>query len=107
MNAHMTVSGYEAMMLALIAGTFNMGSMISSYLGCWLLSKFNVCVDGDAGDAAAFANLWKPYLVAVLTPVLVLIFMPWLIPNKLQTEALIIEYPESTTYGAPFQRWRG
>lgn len=107
MNAHMTVSGYEAMMLALIAGTFNMGSMISSYLGCWLLSKLDVCVDGDAGDSAAFANLWKPYLVAVLAPVLVLIFMPWLIPNKLQTEALIIEYPESTTYGAPFQRWRG
>jgi hypothetical protein len=106
MNAHMTVTGYEAMMLALIAGTFNMGSMISSYLGCWLLSIFNVCADGDSGDAVAFLNLWKPYLVSVLAPVLALLFMPWLIPNKLQTETLIDTHPESTTHGAPFQRWK-
>jgi len=104
MNAHMTPKGNEATMLALTAGTFNLGSIIASYVGCWLLGKFNVCPKGDANDPEDFVNLWKAYLISVLAPVLVLIALPFFIPNKLQTEVLITEHTESATYGSVCNR---
>mmetsp|Transcript_109015 Transcript_109015/g.170429 ORF Transcript_109015/g.170429 Transcript_109015/m.170429 type:complete len:549 (+) Transcript_109015:87-1733(+) len=104
MGAHMTPSGNEATMLALSAGTFNLGNIISSFLGCWLLSSFKICADGDSGDATALKNLWRPYLISVLAPVLVLVVLPLCIPNKLQTEVLLTEHPESCTYGALSRR---
>jgi len=104
MNAHLTPKGNEATMLALTAGTFNLGTILASYLGCWLLSSFRVCADGDSGDAAALAGLWRPYVISVLAPVLVLILLPVFIPHKLQTEVLITEHPESCTYGSLSQR---
>jgi len=104
MAAHLTPKGNEATMLALTAGTFNLGSIIASYLGCWLLSSFKVCMDGDSGDATDATNLWRPYVISVASPVLVLILLPLFIPHKLQTEVLITEHPESCTYGALSQR---
>jgi len=100
MNAHLTPKGNEATMLALTAGTFNLGSIIASYLGCWLLSSFNICPDGDSGDAEALAKLWRPYMISVLAPVFVLVLLPMFIPHKLQTEVLLTEHPESCTYGS-------
>lgn len=100
MNAHLTPEGNEATMLALTAGTFNLGSIMASFTGCWLLSSFSVCADGDTGDAAALVNLWQPYLVSVMAPVLTLVALPFCIPHKLQTEVLITERPDSCTYGA-------
>merc|ERR1712232_1503858 len=102
MNAHLTPKGNEATMLALTAGTFNLGSIIASYLGCWLLSSYNICPDGDSGDASALAKLWRPYIICVLAPVFVLVLLPVFIPNKLQTEVLLTERPESCTYGTLF-----
>lgn len=104
MNAQLTPKGNEATMLALTAGTFNMGSMVSSYLGCWLLSTFKICADGTPGDRADLMTLWRPYIICVLAPVLVLILLPLFIPHKLQTEVLITEHPESPTYGSFKQR---
>lgn len=104
MNAHLTPKGNEATMLALTAGTFNLGSIMASYLGCWLLSSFRICPDGDSGDAAALRNLWRPYTISVVAPLLVLILLPAFIPHKLQTEVLITERCESCTYGSLSQR---
>jgi len=103
MNAHLTPTGNEATMLALTAGTFNLGSVMASYIGCWLLSTFKVCPDGTS-DADAMENLWKPYMIGVVTPLLVLVLLPFFIPHKLQTEVLITEHPESCTYGSLRQR---
>jgi len=104
MNAHLTPKGNEATMLALTAGTFNLGSIMASYLGCWLLSSFKICPDGGSGDAAALMNLWRPYVISVVAPVLVLVLLPLFIPHKLQTEILITEHPESPTYNSLSQR---
>lgn len=104
MNAHLTPKGNEATMLALTAGTFNLGSIMASYLGCWLLHSFKICPDGGSGDSADLMNLWRPYIISVLAPVVVLVAMPLLIPHKLQTEILITEHPESPTYGSINER---
>lgn len=105
MSAHMTPDATEATMLALMSGSFNMGGMISSYLGSWLLDAFSIGVDGTAKDGPAFEHIWKPYAVSVVCPLLVLALLPGFIPNRLQTEALITERPESTTHGSPFSRY--
>lgn len=107
MNAHLTPKGNEATMLALTAGTFNLGSILASYLGCWLLSSFKICPDGGTGDSAAFGDLWRPYVISVVAPVVVLVALPFFIPHKLQTEVLITEHPESPTYGSLRQRIAG
>mmetsp|Transcript_84821 Transcript_84821/g.274748 ORF Transcript_84821/g.274748 Transcript_84821/m.274748 type:complete len:577 (-) Transcript_84821:3-1733(-) len=107
MNAHTTPTSFEATMLALMAGSFNMAGMVSSYLGCWLLEFLGCCADGGKGDATVLTQLWKPYLVAVLSPVLVLPLLPLLVPNRLQTEVLITEHPESSTHDSPFSRYLG
>jgi len=104
MTAHATPTGYEATMLSLMSGTFNMASMIASYCGCWMLSNFSVCVDGTADDAESFARIWKPYIVSSVSPLLTLLVLPLLIPNKYQTEVLISEKPESSTHGSFFKR---
>jgi len=100
MNAHLTPKGNEATMLALTAGTFNLGSIMASYLGCWLLSSFSICPDGGGDDGVQLMKLWKPYVLCVVAPVLVLVLLPAFIPNKLQTEVLITEHPESCTFGS-------
>lgn len=100
MNAYMTPAGSEATALALIAGTFNLGSMVSSFLGCFVIDYFEVCADGTKDDAEAFQNLWKPYTISSLARLLVLPLL-FLIPNKLQTEVLIVEEKESATHGSP------
>jgi len=107
MNAHLTPKGNEATMLALTAGTFNLGSIMASYLGCWLLSSFKICPDGGRDDGEALMNLWRPYIISVVAPVLVLVLLPACIPHKLQTEVLITEHPESCTYGSVCQRSAG
>jgi len=104
MTAHATPTGYEATMLSLMSGTFNMASMISSYCGCWILSNFSVCVDGSTDDAKSLARIWKPYTVSSVSPLLALVLLPILIPNKYQTEVLITEKPESSTHGSFFTR---
>lgn len=100
MAAHLTPQGNEATMLALTAGTFNLGTILASFLGCWLLSTFKICPDGGTDDAASLDRLWKPYIISVICPVLFLVLLPVFIPNKLQTEILITEHPESCTYGS-------
>jgi len=104
MTAHATPTGYEATMLSLMSGTFNMASMISSYCGCWILSHFLVFVDGSPDDAKSLARIWKPYTLSSVSPLLALILLPILIPNKYQTEVLITEKPESSTHGSFFKK---
>lgn len=107
MGAQLTPQGNEATMLALTAGTFNLGSIMASYLGCWLLSSFNICPEGKGNDAEDLQNLWKPYVIAVTAPVLILVLLPFFIPHKLQTDKLITDHPESCTYGSLSQRVGG
>lgn len=106
MNAHMCTVGSESTMLAIMAGTFNLGGLVSRYLGCWILDYFEVCPDGTVGDAEKFDNLWKPYTIEALSRLIVLPLLFWLIPNKLQTEVLIADHPEDASYGSPARRLR-
>eukprot|EP00747_Dinoflagellata_sp_TGD_P023879 gnl/TRDRNA2_/TRDRNA2_130145_c0_seq1.p1 gnl/TRDRNA2_/TRDRNA2_130145_c0~~gnl/TRDRNA2_/TRDRNA2_130145_c0_seq1.p1 ORF type:complete len:576 (+),score=118.52 gnl/TRDRNA2_/TRDRNA2_130145_c0_seq1:86-1813(+) len=103
MGAHLTPHGVEATMLGLTAGTFNMAMILSSYCGGFLLSHYGVHPNGDAGDSQHFEHLWKAQVAAALAPCSMLVLLPVLIPAKLQTEALLVERPDSATYNSVYE----
>mmetsp|Transcript_19340 Transcript_19340/g.41685 ORF Transcript_19340/g.41685 Transcript_19340/m.41685 type:complete len:614 (+) Transcript_19340:244-2085(+) len=104
MGAHLTPQGMEATMLGLIAGTFNMAMILNSYFGGFVLDYLGVKPTGTKADAEMFDELWKVQVIAALAPCAMLFFLPALIPNKVQTEALISQRPDSATYGSLFYR---
>jgi len=103
MGAHLTPRGVEATMLGLSAGTFNMAMILSSYCGGYLLHRFGVRPEGADGESLMFQHLWMAQVVAALAPCTLLFIMPALIPQKLQTEPLLVEHPDSATYGSAFE----
>lgn len=103
MGAHLTPRGVEATMLGLSAGTFNMAMILSSYCGGYLLHRFGVRPSGIDNESLTFENLWMAQVVAALAPCTLLFVMPMLIPAKLQTEALLVDRPDSATHGSAFE----
>lgn len=107
MGAHLTPRGVEATMLGLNAGTFNMAMILSSYCGGYVLHRFGVRPGGDVGESMMFQHLWMAQVIAALSPCFLLFAVPALIPQKLQTEPLLVDQPDSATHGSTFERFRG
>merc|ERR1719473_1607901 len=81
--------------------------ILSSYCGGYLLHRFGVRPVGEVGESMMFERLWMAQVVAALAPCTLLFVMPALIPQKLQTEPLLVEHPDSATYNSLFERLRG
>mmetsp|Transcript_23665 Transcript_23665/g.55191 ORF Transcript_23665/g.55191 Transcript_23665/m.55191 type:complete len:560 (+) Transcript_23665:134-1813(+) len=100
-----TPQGLEASSLALNTGAINMGTTVSHFLGSFALHLFNVQPAGYDGEQDTFSGLWKIQVGAALLPLLAIPLMPLLMPRRSQTERLLVESPESATYGAPWERF--
>eukprot|EP00747_Dinoflagellata_sp_TGD_P207340 gnl/TRDRNA2_/TRDRNA2_80912_c0_seq3.p1 gnl/TRDRNA2_/TRDRNA2_80912_c0~~gnl/TRDRNA2_/TRDRNA2_80912_c0_seq3.p1 ORF type:complete len:563 (-),score=67.53 gnl/TRDRNA2_/TRDRNA2_80912_c0_seq3:105-1793(-) len=107
MTAHLTSRGVEATMIGLTAGTFNLSSFLSSYIGGLFLHYLGVRPSGKPGESEMFESLWIAQIVAALAPTLTLAFIPVLIPSKTQTDLLVVEQPKSATHGSIVNRLRG
>jgi len=107
MGAHLTPHGMEATTLGLIAGSFNLANILSSYFGGFLLQLFNVEPSGRPGESAKFHNLWRVQVVAALSPCIMFALIPILLPRKSQTDALLVERPDSATHDSPYEKWQG
>lgn len=79
----------EAVMYALLAGSSNLGGSLSQYTGASLLAILGINPRGAPNESAQFENLWLASLINNLLPVVTLITIPLLIPDKKQTDSLI------------------
>lgn len=104
MGAHLTPQGMETTMLGLMAGTFNMAMILSSYCGGFLLNHYGIIPSGQNNESLVFDNLWKVQGIAALAPCCMLFLLPALIPAKTQMEPLITERRDSVTYNSFFER---
>lgn len=100
-----TPKGLEASTLALNTGAANMGITLSVFFGSYILNSMKVAPAGHAGESREFDGFWKAQVVAALLPLLVLPFLPMLMPRRSQNDTLILENPESATHGAPVDRF--
>lgn len=89
--------GMEAIMYALLAGCHNLGGTISANFGALLLEELVVTPNGSADETAKFDNLWIVAVIGCVLPTLTIGLVPWFIPAKKQTEALL---PEGALGGA-------
>lgn len=88
----------EAVMYALLAGSSNLGGSLSQYIGASLLAILGINPRGVPNESSQFENLWLASLITTLLPILTLITIPLLIPDKLQTESLIENDEEDAFY---------
>eukprot|EP00971_Amphidinium_carterae_P261862 5194410-Amphidinium_carterae.1 len=77
-------SGREATMMALLAGSYNLGRAMASVLGACLLEYLEVSPDGTEADAGKFEWLWVAALVQAVGPLLTLTLVPAMIPDLSQ-----------------------
>jgi hypothetical protein len=107
MGSQLTPDGCEATVIALNAGTFNLAMVLSSYVGAYMLSTYGVKPRGDPGETLMFANLWKAQVTAAIAPLILLAFLPLLIPAKTPTDKLITHEQRSATFNSPHERLFG
>jgi hypothetical protein len=75
-NQHTVTSSQtqvEAVVLALIAGTYNLAMFLSNYVGAGLLWLVGVSPAGEVGEGMAFNNLWIAQVVASILPLMTLV----------------------------------
>lgn len=99
MSAHLTPTGLEATLLAFAAGTANLGSLVATYIGAYLLNVYGILPNGTDGEEAQFDQLWKVQALSALGPVVTLPMIFVLIPSKSQSEALIVSDKYSAISG--------
>ncbi|CAE7249176.1 unnamed protein product [Symbiodinium pilosum] len=102
--AHLAPRGVEATTLGLHAGTFNMASILSSYIGGFLLTHSGVAPTGSMQEGRQFQNLWKVQCTAAFLPLLLVFLVPIMLPQRSQTEVLLEECDDSATHNSVFQR---
>lgn len=76
--------GSEASLFSITAGMINMGNIVSSYTGAWLLSVMNVEPTGEPNEGAQFQNLWLASLIPFLLSLVMFPVIPWAIPDVSQ-----------------------
>jgi len=103
--SQMCPKGMEATMYALLAGCHNLGNTLSEYLGAYILEKLDVNPAGLPNEGAQFKNLWIASVIATALPLLTCILIPFLIPDKRQTDRLLEEDDRSATAGSLWQKW--
>ena len=106
MLAHLCPKGLEASMYALLAGCHNIGSSVAQYSGAYMLSELGITPNGSIDESTKFDLLWQAVLIAAILPLFSLIFLPFCIPNKTQTDTILTEHPHSATVGSPWEQVR-
>mmetsp|Transcript_40342 Transcript_40342/g.93535 ORF Transcript_40342/g.93535 Transcript_40342/m.93535 type:complete len:568 (+) Transcript_40342:53-1756(+) len=99
--------GLEATMYALLAGCHNLGGTIASSTGAYMLEVLEVQPSGAAAESNQFMNLWVASAISSVLPALVLLLLPWLIPDRSQTEKLLTDGDISVTKGSVWRRLTG
>lgn len=79
----------EAIMYALLAGSSNLCGSLSQYTGASLLVWLGVNPSGATGETHQFENLWLASLISTLLPLVTIVLIPFLIPDKNQKESLL------------------
>lgn len=105
--SQMCPKGMEATMYALLAGCHNLGNTLSGFLGAYILEILGVQPAGLPNEGAMFENLWMASLIATCLPMLTLVAIPYLIPDKKQTDKLLDEDDRSATAGSLWNQWQG
>merc|ERR1719487_2635557 len=103
--SQMCPKGMEATMYALLAGCHNLGNTLSEYLGAYVLDILGVNPAGEANEGSKFDNLWMASAIATVLPALTLLLIPFLIPDKRQTDKLLEEDDRSAVAGSLWQTW--
>merc|ERR1712194_462979 len=96
--------GLESTMFALLAGCSNLASGMAHYLGAFVLYKLGVRPKGQKDEGAVFENLWIAAVLSAILPLIPMIFLPYLIPDARQTDKLLIDHPESATFGSIYEK---
>jgi hypothetical protein len=81
----------EATMYALLAGCYNLGGMAGEVLGACVLEALGVTPTGAKNEGHKFDNLWIAALISACLPLITILLLPCLIPNRHQTERLLDE----------------
>lgn len=105
--SQMCPKGMEATMYALLAGCHNLGNTLSEYLGAYILDILDINPAGLDNEGKEFDNLWIASVIATILPALSLILIPFLIPDKRQTDKLLEDNDRSATAGSLWQKWTG
>eukprot|EP00392_Amoebophrya_sp_AT5.2_P002009 g2014.t1 len=100
MLAQLVPKGLESTMYALLAGSFNMSAMMSTYSGALMLEMLGCEPNGSKNEGHQFEHLWVGAALGSVLPCVTLFVLPWLIPNCKQTEKLLVDNPESPTAGS-------
>jgi hypothetical protein len=103
----MCPKGMEATMYALLAGSHNLGSTISSNCGAFLLRKLSCTPSGLVGESAAFENLWVAAVIATVLPMITISALFWLLPDARQNENIPGVPEDDVCCGSLWRRWTG
>jgi len=103
--SYMCPQGMEATMYALLAGCHNLGSNLSSICGALMLELLGCMPNGKAGESQQFDKLWIASAISAGLPLIAVLLLFRLIPDRKQDENLISE--NSATSGSLWRRWRG
>ena len=94
----------EAIMYALLAGCSNLGSILAGNFGAAFMRWLGVTPAGRVNESAAFEKLWIASLISSALPTVAIVLIPFMIPNKKQTEVLIPS-GNAATDGSLLRRW--
>eukprot|EP00933_Yihiella_yeosuensis_P073573 TRINITY_DN82288_c0_g1_i1.p1 TRINITY_DN82288_c0_g1~~TRINITY_DN82288_c0_g1_i1.p1 ORF type:complete len:581 (+),score=107.14 TRINITY_DN82288_c0_g1_i1:192-1934(+) len=100
-------NGMEAIMYALLAGCHNLGNTIASSVGALVLDMLNCKPSGAVNESKQFEYLWVGSALSTVLPFLSLALLPWLIPDRSQTDKLLEDGDGSATAGSLWRRWHG
>jgi len=104
--SYLCPKGLEATMYALLAGSANFGGIVAGDIGALLLQVLDCEPRGAAGETAAFKNLWIAALISSIAPLVVIVFLFWLIPDARQDEKLLSDGDDAST-DSLWQQWFG
>lgn len=101
--------GMEATMMALLAGSHNLGITISGNCGALMLEWLGCTPSGAVGEGDKFKNLWKASAISSALPLLTILALFWLIPDGRQDEGGLLDDNSdgSATKGSLWRRWTG
>jgi hypothetical protein len=88
LTSHLCRNGMEATTYALIAGTSNLGTLLSQYQGAFLLDILKINPNGGIDDFLVFDNLWIASLISAILPCIPIFLVPYLIPDSTPDEKI-------------------
>eukprot|EP00667_Euglena_gracilis_P005817 EG_transcript_5859 len=81
--------GVESTVFSLLAGFSNFGMTIAAFLGAYALELIGLG-DIGSGEVDEFRYTWVAVVLNACTPLLSLLFLPWLIPDARLTDLLAL-----------------